>query len=345
MRPIVGVLTNPNSGKNRRHPQRRRDLERAVGAAGIVRETCDVDSLPRVLEEFLDAGCRWWVCDGGDGTLHWMLSVGHELVRARRAAGVMVDWPGIVPGNGGSIDFVAHKVGIRGDAAQLVRVLVHRVRAGVPLDTVSIDTLHVQGRRADGSGIDHLGFASAVGGIAQRFFDKLYERKPVDAWSIARVIGRSTAGAFANHTPGLGQLLPAELRDYAEAVFEPTLAHVDVDGRALPFESFASLQVGAIDISLGGVVRTFRHAQAPGVLHAQAISTSPLGIVANLPNIVLGTPIWGRQVFDGTAQSMQVRAKGGSTLDPVIDGELFRGFAALDIARGPSLDVPVLHAA
>ncbi|MBX7078362.1 MAG: hypothetical protein K1X88_04175 [Nannocystaceae bacterium] len=343
--PVVGVLSNPNSGKNRRQPGRRRELERAVGSVGIVRQTRDLAELEAVLDEFLDAGCRYWVCDGGDGTLHWMLSVADARVRARREAGHETPWPRVVPGNGGSIDFVAHKAGIRGDAVQLLRVLVHRVRSGVPLATVPIDTMRVQGTRSDGSAFDHLGFASALGGIAQRFFDKLYARGPVDAWSIAHVIGRSTAGAVANSTPGLGQLVPSHLREYAGEVFEPTMAQVDVDGRPLPFSSFASLQVGSIDISLGGVVRTFRHAAASGVLHAQAISTSPLGIVANLPNIVLGTPIWGRNVFDGAAQRMRVRAIEDHTLDPVIDGELFRGFTALDIGRGPVLDVPVLCAA
>lgn len=342
--PALGVLTNPHSGKNRKHPERRRALERAVGRHGIVRETGDTDELGAVLDEFIDAGCTHWVCDGGDGTLHWMLSVGDERLRARREQGDDVVWPVVVPGNGGSIDFVAHRAGIRGDAAGVARALVDRVVGGAPLDTVLLDTMRVRGETKDGESFDHLGFASAIGGIAQRVFGKLYERRPVDAWSIARVLGKSTIGALAGHTPGLAHLVPDELRDYADEMFAPARAKVEIDGRPLDFDRFLSLQVGSIDINLGGVVRTFRLAHAPGILHAQAVGGEALGVVANLPNLVLGTPIWGREVFDGAASTMRVRAEPGEFLDPVIDGEMFRGFVELRIERGPTLEIPRLRA-
>jgi hypothetical protein len=343
MAPIIGVLTNPASGKNRRNPSRRRELERAVGRLGVVRQTRDLDELGGVLDEFIDAGCRYWICDGGDGTLHWLLTVGAERLRAR---GDAIPWPRIVPAYGGSIDFVAHKAGIRGQAVDVLRVLVHRLEHGEPLEHTSLDTMRVRGTTNSGGSFDHLGFASALGGIAQRFFGKLYERRPVDGWSIARVIGNSVAGAMVGTAPTqLTQLLPQSMRELADGVWAPTLASVEVDGRRLPWGSYAALQVGSIDISLGGVVRTFRRAQAPGVLHAQAVSTTPLGIVANLPNVVLGTPIWGSQVFDGPVERIVVRAHAGESLDPVIDGELFHDLAELRISRGPTLEVPRLFAA
>lgn len=341
----VGVLTNPNSGKNRRDAGRLAALERAVGRHGIVRRTSDLDEVGAVIDEFIDAGCRHWVCDGGDGTLHWMLSIADARLAARRARGESVAWPKILPGNGGSIDFVAHKAGIRGDAVGLVEVLVDRLTSGAPIETVALDTMRMRGTRRDGEAFEHLGFASAIGGIAQRVFGKLYERRPVDAWSIARVLGKSVAGAMAGHTPGLAGFVPDGLREYADEMFSPTYARVELDGRTLEFDRFVSLQVGSIDINLGGVVRTFRLAQSPGVLHAQAVASTPLGMVANLPNMVLGTPIWGRDVFDGPASTMRVVPRRDETIDPVIDGEMFHGFVELRIERGPTLDVPRLRAA
>jgi len=332
----IGVLTNPNSGKNRRNPGRREQLERAVGRAGVVRQTRDLAELERVLEEFFDLGCDVWVCDGGDGTLHWMLTIGDRLARERGRP-----LPRIVPANGGSIDFVAHRAGIRGEASAVIRALVELRRRAEPTASVVLDTFRMRGRTADGTAFDHVGFASAIGGIAQRFFGKLYEKKPVDGWSIWRVISRSTAGAVAGRAPRpLQQFLPDGLVDYADEVWAPTRAQVQVDGKPLGFEDFASLQIGAIDINLGGVVRTFRHAQAPGVMHAQAISMTPLGVVANLPNIVLGTPIWGTKVFDGPADRLRVTAVGEESLAPVIDGEMFDGLRELDVSRGPQMTVP-----
>ncbi len=332
----IGVVTNPNSGKNRRNPGRRGELERAIGRFGVVRQTHDLDELERALVEFFDLGCDVWVCDGGDGTLHWMLTIGDRLARARGKT-----LPRIVPANGGSIDFVAHRAGIRGEAGAVVRALIDAHRRSEAPDAVVLDTFRMRGRGRDGTSFDHLGFASAIGGIAQRFFGKLYEKKPVDGWSIWRVISRSVSGVALGQAPQrVQQLFPREVVDFADEVFAPTLAHVDVDGRRLAFDSFASLQVGSIDINLGGVVRTFRHAQAPGVLHAQALSATPLGVVANLPNIVLGTPIWGRNVYDGPAARMRVAAVGDESLDPVIDGEMFHGLAELEVSRGPQLAVP-----
>ena len=342
MGPTLGILTNPNSGKNRRNPGRKAELQRAVGRHGVVLQTRDLDELEAAVEELIDAGCEYWVCDGGDGTLHWLLSVGHRIARERGNGSGPVPLPKIVPANGGSIDFVAHRAGIRGQAVDVIRSLVDALKRGEPLPTVSLDTFRMTGT-LDESGelFDRVGFASAIGGVAQNFFEKLYERKPVDAWRIVQVLGKGTAGAFAGSVPRpLGDFVLPRLRSFADELFEPAQARVDVDGVPLAFDSFSSLQVGSIDISLGGVVRTFRHAKAQGVLHAQAISASRVGIVANLPNIVMGTPIWGDKVFDGPAKTIRARATNGKTLDPVIDGELFFGLRELEVTGGPRLEVP-----
>jgi hypothetical protein len=349
---IIGVLTNPNSGKNRRHRSRRLELERAVGPYGVVRQTQSVDELATVVDEFLDAGCEYWVCDGGDGTLHWLLSVGHRRAqqRARQACrqgelAQRVVLPKIAPANGGSIDFVAHKARIRGGAPEIISALVEHVRAGTRPSVVPLDTLHIAGRPIDAAcaPLDQVGFAAAIGGVAQRFFDKLYQHKPVQAWRIVDVLARSAAGGMASSAPrSLRHVLVPGLQSYAAEVFEPTRARVDVDGRLLDFDRFSSLQVGSIDISLGGVVRTFRHAAAPGILHAQAICTSRLGVVANLPNIFMGTPIWGKHVFDGPASELSATALPGHQLDPVVDGELFRGLESLCVTRGPRIEIPAV---
>ena len=337
----IGVLTNPRSGKNRRNPGRVTELTRAVGRHGVVRKTGELAELPTILDEFLDLGCRYWVVDGGDGTLHWLLSMAHRRARDRG-----VEVPSIIPANGGSIDFVAHKVGIRGQAVEIVTELIAHLEAGREPAIVELDTLHVVGQAMGEGGtcMDQVGFASAIGGVAQRFFDKLYSRdKPIDAWAIIDVLARSSVGGVASTAPRpIRHFIMPGLQRYADEIFEPTRAKVDVDGQVLDFDSFSSLQVGSIDISLGGVVRTFRHAADAGVLHAQALSTNRLGVVANLPNIVMGTPILGRKVFDGPVSKICVEALPGTQLDPVVDGEVFLGQSRLEVSQGPKLRVPAV---
>lgn len=332
----IGILTNPNSGKNRRNPGRLDELRRAVGRRGVVRQTQDVADLQTVVAEFLDEGFGYWVCDGGDGTLHWLLTTGHRLAMER---GLDV-LPYIVPANGGSIDFVAHKAGIRGRAADIVRTLVHLIDRGETAPIVMLDTLQFTGTGTGDEPMQRIGFASAIGGVAQRFFDKLYRYDRIDAWTIAMVLARSAAGGVCSSTPApVRHYFMPGLQRYANEVFEPTRATVEVDGKRLAFDSFSSLQIGSIDISLGGVVRTFRHAANDGVLHAQALSTTRLGVVANLPNIVMGTPILGRNVYDGPIRELKARALPGYQLDPVIDGELLFGLSDLEVRQGPKMRV------
>lgn len=350
MSSLIGVVTNPNSGKNRRRGgDRKLELERAVGRHGIVRQTADVDELRAVLHELFDEGCDHWVADGGDGTLHWLLSVGYQVARERSGGNTPVRLPRVVPANGGSIDFVAHKAGIRGQAIDVLRQLVAAFERGEIPRTVELDTFRMRGRTggpASALEFDRLGFASAIGGIAQRFFEKLYKYKPVDSKAIVTVIANSLGGAMVSTTPRpLRGFMPDSLRSYADTLFEPTRARVELDGQALAFDDFASLQIGSIDINLGGVVRTFRHAASPGVLHAQAISMPPWELAANLPNLVLGTPIWGRKVYDGPARHLRAVANPGHVLDPVIDGEMFYGLRELEVEAGPRLEIPVVCAA
>lgn len=347
----VGIITNPNSKKNYRRPQRRRALEQAVGRYGVVVETRSLDELPRAIRSLREAGCRFFVCDGGDGTLHWVLNTLHRDAAVHDAGGKL---PIVVPTNGGTVDFVARKAGLKGDADSIVRRLVGRLERGEPIHTLSIDTCRLTGTpiaqggsdMPKGPGFERIGLAAALGGVAQAFFDRFYALpKERGALAIASVIGAAAGSALVSSlAPPLRRFLPGEVQSYATDFFRPTRARVEVDGRALPFGSFASMQVGAIDINLAGVVRCFRHAREGGVLHFQALDTSPIGVVANVPNIVLGTPILGRRVYDDRAREVTIVAEDGEILNPVIDGEQFFGLSRLELTLGPRVQLPTFNA-
>lgn len=346
----IGIITNPNSKKNYRRPQRRRSLEQAVGRYGAVVETRRLDELPRAIHSLREAGCRYFVCDGGDGTLHWVLNTLYADAQQRSASGSPPRLPIVVPTNGGTVDFVARKAGLRGDADSIVRRLVGWLERGEPIPTVTIDTCRITGTpigqqlsdSAQRPAFDRIGLAAALGGVAQTFFDRFYALpKERGALAIAGVIGAAAGGALATTiTPRLQRFIPDEMRSYATDFFRPTRARVEVDGRELPFASFASMQVGSIDINLAGVVRCFRHAREGGVLHFQAIDTTPIGVVANVPNIFLGTPMFGRKVYDDRARRVLISAESGEVLSPVIDGEQFHGLTRVELTLGPRVELP-----
>jgi hypothetical protein len=336
----IGVITNPNSKKNYRRPHRRRSLEQAVGGHGVVRETRSLDELPRVIAELLDEKCEYWVCDGGDGTLHWVLNALYAAVQARTPAGRPLDLPVIVPTNGGTVDFVARKAGLKGDADSIVRRLVDRLESQAPLATIQVDTCRVHGARSGAADFDRIGLAAALGGVASRFFDHFYALpKERGALAIASVIGAAAGSALVHSlAPPLRRFLPMDASDF----FRPTRASVEVDGEVLPFSSFASMQIGAIDINLAGIVRCFKHAREGGVLHFQALSTTPMGVVCNLPNMVLGTRMLGTKVYDDRARKVRITPEPGERLAPVIDGEQFADLGPLQLSLGPTLRIPTL---
>src|SRR5437764_14126288 len=134
----IGVITNPNSRKNRNRPNRAERLQRIVGSLGEVHETTTVESIKPVLREFLRKRARYWVADGGDGALHWMLRMGMEVLQEDEFAGESVRLPMTLPTKGGTIDFVANNVGIEGDAEGILATLRRRLEHGSVIEDTEV---------------------------------------------------------------------------------------------------------------------------------------------------------------------------------------------------------------
>lgn len=296
----------------------------ALGPHGNVVETADVTELGHAVEAMLPRATHL-VSDGGDGALNWML---HEVRRLRPDPDA---WPTFVPTNGGTIDFVARKAGVRGNARSILRRLRRLAERGETPREVELDSLRVKGTGPGGESLDRIGFALAAGGIGNRFFDKYYEDPDPTAGTIVRIIARTIAG-FAR----------SGLRDqssYAAHLFKPTEARVQIDGTTVPTDRHAGLHAGAFDVNLGGVVRVFPQARERGVLHFQAGAMSPQRIIANLPSIVAGGAIEGPDLLDGPGTHMHVEPTGEEPLRPILDGERLDDLIELHVTAGPPVRI------
>ena len=340
----VGILTNLNSRKNRSQPGRGERLQRVLGEDGIVRQTRQLDEIRPVLEEFVDRGVRYWVSDGGDGTLHWMLNEGREVLE-RRGLWQKGRLPLLVPTNGGTIDFVARKAGITGSADAVIGTLLEGLRRGRDFPTVEMDSLEVLGHRpGDAPGrpsFRKIGFAVAVGGLGQRFFRLYYQERDPGPWAIIRVILKGSAGYVAS-VPPLDRvpLVPAWLREYGRYLLSGTRAHVVADGRDYGDELYQGLHAGAVNIDFG-TVKLFRYAQQPGRLHLVVGVMNQLECTYKWVALVLGVPVPGKRWHEFPGQWMQVEAR-GELLAPIIDGEVFDGFDWLRVQLGPKVKVPLV---
>lgn len=328
----VGLVLNPSARKNRRLPaDRLARISRIVGSWGEVVQTDSLDALRPAVERLLPRVTHL-VSDGGDGALHWLMNEVRTISGGDASAS---GWPAFVPTNGGTIDFVAHKAGVKGRSEAILRVLIEAAATHRPVPEVALDTLRLEGERGDGTPFDRLGFALAAGGVGQRFFDKYYDDPEPRPMTIVRVIAR-TVGELALQRTGRR---PSAGPSHAAHLFRPTAARVIIDGETLPTERHSGLHAGAFDVNLGGVIRVFPLARRRGVIHFQAGEISPARVVASLPALVRGGAIRAPRLRDTAGSRMEIEALGDELLSPVVDGERFQGLRRLAVSAGPEIRI------
>lgn len=333
----IGIVLNPNARKNRQRPDRVATLRVIVGRHGAVHETASLQGLRSALRELIRDGASCLVSDGGDGALNWMYN---ELESLCSEEFPTCPIPPIMPTNSGTIDFVATKVGLRGQAERIVGALVQRAAANVPPAVVELESLLLEGEQVLPNGqvapFRRVGFAAAIGGIGQRFFDKYYRIPDPGVATIVRVVAAAVGSQALGWVP---IRLPRRWTAYATELFAPTRARVAIDGEQLPGTAHAAIHAGAFDVNLGGVFRVFPLARAPGVLHLQAGALSPWQMVRNIPRLYRGAIIRSDTLWERAGQEMTVEAAGDELLSPVVDGEIFAGVTRVTVRPGPPIRI------
>jgi diacylglycerol kinase family enzyme len=344
----IGVITNPNSRKNRNRPDRAARLQHIIGAMGEVHKTESIESIKPVLREFLRKRARYWVADGGDGALHWMLRLGMEVLQEDEFVGQALAMPVTLPTKGGTIDFVANNVGIEGDAEGILTTLRRRIEKGAAVEEIEVDSMCIDGVRVGADGEDEpfrtYGFASAAGGVGQRFYAKYYAEPDPNPRTIMKVLANTVVSTPIAMTP-LGRVpWLAKLGSCARDVFEPTRCRVTLDGMRLPGDEFTGVHVASMSINLGNVVKFFGKADTPGLMNAIVGTPSPWAIIRNLPRMARGSEMRGRDILDRPCREMIIEATSAELLEPIIDGEYYRGVKKLEFRVGPRVRIPKLVA-
>jgi diacylglycerol kinase family enzyme len=345
----IGVITNPNSRKNKGRPDRAQRLQSIVGDLGEVHATESVDSIKPVLREFLRKRAQYWVADGGDGALHWMLKLGMEVLQEDEFAGQSLHLPLTMPTNGGTIDFIANNVGIKGDAEGLLAAMRTRIEAGAKFAETEVDSMVIDGVEATPDGdkpFRTYGFAVAAGGVGQQFFSKYYEAADPSPRTIMKVVASTVLSMPVMWTPLRNVAALDGFTRYArDLLFTPTRAKVEVDGMVLPGDEFTGIHVASMSINLGGVLRFFGKADQPGLMNAIVGTPSPWGIVSNLPRMRRGEELRGRNLLDRPCRTMSVTATTDALLSPIIDGEEYKNLRSMAFRLGPRVRIPQVVAA
>ncbi len=330
-RPIF-VLVNPNAGSRKRRPSLER-LAAILGDQGSVEATERLDQVEDAVQRLLASGPQVVAISGGDGTL------GSVLNEALAQLGDADALPAFLPTNSGTIDFVAKKVGIRGDIEDVLERLTQVYASGGRVVTTEVDSLQLTGtwrRQGQSEAFKRVGFALAAGGIGQRFFAKYYAEPKLGAPAIVKVVLR----AVASHA--LAQLplpVPDGALSYGRDVFRPTRARVTLDGEPVQGDDHGAIHAGAFEVSLGGVFRVFPMARERGVIHFQAGGIVPKEMILALPSLVLGRRIPSRQLVEQGGRELRVEALGPELLAPILDGEPLRDVETLTVTVGPRVRI------
>lgn len=347
-RPVIGVITNPNSKKNRRIHDRVEQLQAIVGPYGVVRQTPTTEQIKPVIREFLDLGVDFWVSDGGDGALYWMLNSAHDVIEQRfpdtdhferhlRFA---------LPTNGGTIDYVARRAGVRGRAEDILKKLVEVYEKGEQLAQTLVPSLRLEGvqelRNGTRRRFEKVGFATAIAGVGNRFFEKYYLARVPGPKVICEVIAKTSASYLVGVTPA-SRVVPEEWLEYGEQVLRPMPARVEVDGEVLSYSDYTTIAVGAFKINLGGVIRLFPFASR-GAMHVTAGEPSPLDMIVNLPRMLSGRRLACDRMFDGPGREVRVVATSSTLLRPNVDGEFIENVRELVVRPGPRFRIPRIDA-
>jgi diacylglycerol kinase (ATP) len=307
----IGIVNNPRSRRNRRHPEIAGRLRQLLDGEGEVVDAEDLDTLDRAVERFRAAGIDVLGVNGGDGT-------GHVVLTALARAYGSQPLPRLALLRGGAMNTVAHGHGIGGTPERIVRSILSHRRAGLPLPAVSRDLLRVE---ADG-GPPRFGFIFGTG-VVVAFLERYYGTGRPSLGTAALLLARAFGSVAIRGR-------------FAQALARRERVRVQTDGEEWPDASYLALLAGAVP-DLGFGFKAFsRCDEQPGFFHAVGI-TGTLGAVAlALPAIRAGRP-WRRRV--ATDEVARELVLDGDAVRFTIDGDLYVGQRTLRISTGPGVEV------
>jgi len=302
----IGIVNNPMARRNRLVPATARRLRTLLDGEGEVADAVTEDELARAIERFKARAVEVVGINGGDGTGHFVLSA---LARAYGPSPL----PTVALLRGGAMNTVADANKLRGTPEHLLKALLERRRAGLPLRTLERDLLAVE---TDGERVSY-GFLFGTGTIVV-FLDAYYRTGHPAAATAALLLLRAVVSAL-----GGGR--------FAQELTARESLRVSADGEEWPDEPFLTVAAGAVPEIGFGFAPFFRCDEQPGFFHAVGVTGSTLQLATSLPRIWFGRP-WKRTLaLDAVTRDLRVEG-------PVrfaVDGDLYEARRSVRVRTGP----------
>lgn len=152
--PGIGIITNPHSKSNKRHPRRSNLLSYIVGKKGCQEVTNSLEDLGQVARQFQEQDIDILAINGGDGT------ISHTISAFIKCYGPSKPLPKILLLGGGTMNVLASNLGIKGTPEHILTRIVEAVSMDTPLNTVEMSTISIDNQHgflyADGTSVNLL---------------------------------------------------------------------------------------------------------------------------------------------------------------------------------------------
>ncbi len=304
----IGVIHNPFAKGNLKRPWIVQKLQELVTDIGELWETRNIAELPKVAEDFLRHKLEILAINGGDGTLHLVLSAFIKVYGDQPL-------PKVISLRGGTMNTMTNSLKIKGRTLSILKQAVEKYRQAEPMRELKQNLLKIN---------DNYGFMGG-GGMVANFLDEYYSVPHPTPWHALKLVARATASGLAG-------------TEYARKLFRATPMRVTVDGRKLDPEEFTGF-LGCTIEEVGLHFRpTFRANDQPNHFHFIATTIKPIWMAPRIP------VFW----FNRDWVHPKVQHSGvtkGVLVEPIkpfrwtMDGEMYTADLPLHLSVGPTVSV------
>jgi len=304
----MGIIHNPFAKGNLKRPWIGDRVKELVEQVGVFRETRNVNELPGVAEEFIEQGIDTIAVNGGDGTLHLVLTAFVNVYGDRPL-------PRVISLRGGTMNTMSNSLKIKGKTLSILDKAVEKYKRGEPFKEKQQHLIKVN---------DKYGFMSGAG-IISKFLDVYYSGSSTGPWQATKLIGKGVASAVLR-------------TEFTKELFRPTPALVRVENSKLDPEEYTVILACTIRELGLGFVPTPRAYDKPGHFHFLAATIKPFQVIPKLPAIWLGRDLVHPEVqFSDAASEAVVEPRG--LLRWMVDGEMYDAQEPLHYTTGPAITV------
>ncbi len=301
----IGIIHNPRSKKNMKHPYIQDALRDIVGGYGTIFAPSSFEELMEVTREIKKDRYEIVCVNGGDGTNHQIIT---RMISVYRDESM----PLVAHLRGGTMNTISKALdGIDGSVAGIARKLVKHYREGRPFRTKTIRVLNVNGK---------YGFIFGTG-LVSNLMDMYYEGGNPGPVKALQIIYKAIASAI------LGT-------EYIDRLFKPINAEVIIDGEKLG-QRECLVVVGATIRNVGLNFRPmYRADELPDKVHVYAGTATAMDVIKKLRRLYVGHPPGIKSLTDTLARVVEIRSD--SPIQYTIDGDMYED-TGITFSPGPVL--------